>query len=63
MVPTGDVLGLTDAILTLVKDEKLRKEMGERGKLKASKYRWERVAEKVIEYYESVTKRCLLNQQ
>jgi glycosyltransferase involved in cell wall biosynthesis len=54
MVSPGDVQGLADAIVTLIKDEHLRKEMGARGKLKASKYRWERVAEKVIEYYELV---------
>lgn len=59
MVSPRDVPGLADAIITLVKDEKLRKEMGARGKLKASEYHWERVAEKVIGYYESVTKKCL----
>lgn len=40
----------------LIKDEALRKEMGEWGRKEAQKYSWEKVAEETLNFYEKVIK-------
>jgi phosphatidylinositol alpha-mannosyltransferase len=46
-----DVLGLTEKLDKLIKDENLRKEMGDWGLEEVKKYSWERVADRVLEFY------------
>lgn len=54
LVPPKDEEKLAQALLSLMSDEALRKQMGARGKLKAQDYGWERIARRVLAYYESV---------
>ena len=53
VVPPRDSEALAEAIVKLLKDERLRREMGENGyrKLK-EEYSWEKIAEKTIKVYE-----------
>jgi phosphatidylinositol alpha-mannosyltransferase len=51
LVPPKDSDQLAQALLTLLKDETLRQQMGEKGKLKAKNYGWEQVAKRVFDYY------------
>lgn len=46
-----DVSGLVEKLEKLVKNEKLRKEMGEWGMQEVKKYAWEKVADRVLEFY------------
>jgi phosphatidylinositol alpha-mannosyltransferase len=46
----GESLAL--ALVHLLADAALRKEMGHRARLRAEEYRWERVAQRVLSYYE-----------
>jgi phosphatidylinositol alpha-mannosyltransferase len=43
---------LAKKIEILIKNEKLRKEMGEWGKKEAKKYSWEKIAERVLDFYQ-----------
>ena len=45
---------LADKIVTLLKDEKLREEMGKAAKEKAKQYDWEKIAERTTEVYKEV---------
>jgi phosphatidyl-myo-inositol alpha-mannosyltransferase len=54
LVRPKDSRKLSDALAMLIRDEKLRKEMGARGLVKAREYSWERVAERVEAYYNKV---------
>jgi len=54
MVPPKNKHMLADALISLASDAKLRREMGEKGKIKAAEYGWERVAQRVMDYYEEV---------
>jgi phosphatidylinositol alpha-mannosyltransferase len=56
MVPPKDKHSLAQALITLASDAKLRKEMGARGKIKAADYGWERIAQRVMDYYREVLK-------
>jgi phosphatidylinositol alpha-mannosyltransferase len=56
MVPPKDEHSLAQALITLAADAKLRREMGARGKLKAAEYSWERIAQRVMDYYQEVIK-------
>lgn len=46
-----DSISLAEKMEKLVKDEKLRKEMGEWGLEEVKKYSWEKVADRVLEFY------------
>ncbi|MBA7664291.1 Phosphatidyl-myo-inositol mannosyltransferase [subsurface metagenome] len=51
LVPPKDGEMLAQALISLVKDESLRQQMGAKGRLKASDYSWEHVAQKILDYY------------
>lgn len=51
LVPPQDVKALAQALLTLLKDERLREQMGSKGIIKAKDYDWEHVAKRVLNYY------------
>jgi phosphatidylinositol alpha-mannosyltransferase len=54
LVPPKDEHTLAQALITLASDVQLRKEMGARGKIKAAEYGWDRIAQRVMDYYQSV---------
>ncbi|MFC2059098.1 glycosyltransferase family 4 protein [Chloroflexota bacterium] len=51
LVPPRDEKALALALTELLGDKSLREKMGEQGRLKAQDYSWEKVAEKVLAYY------------
>jgi phosphatidyl-myo-inositol alpha-mannosyltransferase len=51
MVPPKDVVALANTIITLLKDEPKRHEMGIHGRQKAEQYSWSNVAKTINEYY------------
>ncbi len=51
LVPPQDVESLAQALLTLLKDKRLREQMGSKGIIKARDYNWENVAKRVLNYY------------
>jgi len=54
MVPPRDEQALASALIQLLSDEPLRREMSERGRLKAEECSWPNVARRVNEYYTSL---------
>jgi len=54
LVPPKSADGLAKALRTLMADEELRRQMGERGILTAKNYSWQHVAKKVVAYYNKV---------
>ncbi|MBI4285857.1 MAG: glycosyltransferase family 4 protein [Chloroflexi bacterium] len=54
LVPPKDERGLAQALMTLLTNNGLRQQMGERGRQKAQGFEWERVARRVLDYYVSV---------
>ncbi len=51
LVPPKDSRGLARALISLMRDETLRQQMGAKGRLKAEEHNWELVAQKVFDYY------------
>jgi len=51
LVPPRDEKNLAQSLITLLKDESLRRQMGARGILKAKKYDWEEVTRSVLDCY------------
>lgn len=51
LVPPRDARRLADALSTLAKDAKLREQMAEKGLKKVQEFSWEKVAERVVDYY------------
>jgi len=51
LVPPKDGEMLAQALISLVTDKSLRQQMGAKGRLKASDYSWEHVAQKILDYY------------
>ena len=51
LVPPQNDIELAQALSSLMSDEKLRQQMGAKGKLKARKYSWEQIAQKVSDFY------------
>ena len=45
---------LAQALISLMNDKSLRQQMGAKGKLKAAEYGWERIAQRVLDYYAKV---------
>ncbi len=54
LVPPRSAARLAGAINELLDDEKRRRELGTRGRERASEYSWETVAARVLEYYRQV---------
>lgn len=54
LVPPKDEQALARALIALLKDSRLQQQMGERGRLKAAEYSWERIARKVVGCYQRV---------
>jgi len=54
LVPPKKTNELAQALLKLLKDESLRKKMGEKGITSARKYSWEHIAKRVYDYYTDV---------
>ena len=57
MVPPRDEAALAEALIQLLKNEELRREMGARGRQTAETYSWPNVARRVNEYYETLCNR------
>jgi len=51
LVPPKDVNALAQALISLLKDEALRQQMGSRGIIKARDYNWGNIAKRVLRYY------------
>ncbi|MFC1957381.1 glycosyltransferase family 4 protein [Chloroflexota bacterium] len=51
LVPPKDSRGLAQALISVLSDETLRQQMGDKGRLKAGEYNWENVAQRVFDYY------------
>ena len=51
LVPPKDEKELARSLISLLRDETLRQEMGAKGKLKAKEYAWEDIAQRVLDYY------------
>ncbi len=58
LVPPKNSQELARALISLLKDEKLRQQMGAKGRATAEKYSWERVAQRVVDYYTRVLSEC-----
>jgi phosphatidylinositol alpha-mannosyltransferase len=56
LVPPKNDKNLAQALICLMKDESLRKEMGGGGIRKAAEYDWKKVARMVLDYYTEVLK-------
>jgi phosphatidylinositol alpha-mannosyltransferase len=54
LVPPKDEDSLAQALTSLMTDESLRQQMGARGRVKAKKYDWKYVAQRVLNYYITV---------
>ncbi len=54
MVPPKNKHMLAQALISLASHAQLRQEMGARGKLKAADYGWEHIAQRVMDYYQTV---------
>ena len=54
LVPPKDKEKLAQALISLLTDESLRQQMGTKGRLKATEHGWERIAQRVLDYYVEV---------
>jgi phosphatidylinositol alpha-mannosyltransferase len=54
LVPPKDAGSLAQALTSLLGDQSLREEMGQRGRLKAQEYDWANVARRVLDLYQEV---------
>jgi phosphatidylinositol alpha-mannosyltransferase len=51
LVPPADKDKLTKALISLLNDESLRRQMGAKGRAKALEHSWERISQRVFDYY------------
>jgi phosphatidylinositol alpha-mannosyltransferase len=58
LVPPKNSAELAKALVFLLKDKSLRQQMGAKGRVTAEQYSWERVAQKVVDYYGKVIASC-----
>jgi phosphatidylinositol alpha-mannosyltransferase len=54
LVKPKDSDALADGLLKLLGDADLRRDMAERGRLRAEEYRWDRVSQRVLSYYQQL---------
>lgn len=54
LVPQNNPDNFARTILLLLKDESLRKEMGNNGRQKALRYSWDNVVQEILRYYEEI---------
>jgi len=54
LVPPKDEEKLAQALISLLTDESLRQQMGAKGRLKAEEHGWERIAQRILDYYGEV---------
>ena len=58
LVPPRDSKALGEALVGLLKDEPLRRRMGEKGILRSQQFSWDKIAIRVVDYYHEVLDRC-----
>lgn len=54
LVPPKNSAELAKALVFLLRDKTLRQQMGARGRVTAGQYSWERIARKVVDFYDKV---------
>lgn len=54
LVPPRDTKSLAQTIITVLKDEELRKRLSANARITAESYSWEKVAQRVLDYYNKV---------
>ncbi len=57
LVPPKDENSLAQALTSLMSNEKLRQEMGKKGKIKSQEYSWEKISQRLVDYYLSVLRK------
>lgn len=57
LVPPKDREQLAQALLSLATDESLRQKMGANGRTKALEYGWDRISQRVLDYYKGILTR------
>lgn len=57
LLPADDPDAFSSAILTLIKDEKLRKEMGASGRKKALTFSWDTITRELADYYSEILRK------
>jgi len=58
LVAPKDSRALAKTIVTLLSNETLQQQMRARGRLKAEEYNWERIAQRVLDYYAKALQEC-----
>ncbi len=58
LVPPRDIRSLAQALLTLLRDESLRRRLGEKGLLRARDYSWNEISKRVVAFYEETLHKC-----
>jgi phosphatidylinositol alpha-mannosyltransferase len=61
MVPPKDEAAMADAIKQLIENPGLRTQLGVDGRATVNQYRWERVADSVLDYYGEVKEKQLVS--
>ncbi len=54
LVPPRDEKMLAQALISLLSDESLRRQMGDKGKIKAKEYDWKNLAQRILDCYTSI---------
>ena len=50
----GNVKELAEKIIVLLRDEELRKKMGEAGRERAKEFTWDKIAEQTVDLYKEI---------